>query len=150
MAGGVPIKNIKGLGRFIANLRKEREAIPRRIGQGLKKAGLYLQAQSQKMVPVDEGNLKASAFTRSHGSGRNTVVAVGYTASYAVYVHEAVAMKLEGRKRPARGKKKGRGRYWDPQGRASAKFLEKPFRDRKNQQTMMRIIKKTAQGKVKL
>lgn len=27
-------------------------------------AGLYLQAESQKLVPVDTGHLKASAFTR--------------------------------------------------------------------------------------
>ncbi len=52
------------------------------------------------------------------------VVAVGYTTNYALYVHEAVGMKLKGVPRP-----KGRGAYWDPQGKAGAKFLEGPARE---------------------
>ena len=71
-------------------------------------------------------------------------VVVGYTASYALYVHEAVEMKLKGQPRGgglikagvfrARSKKTGRfakasrGYYWDPQGQAQAKFLEEPAR----------------------
>ena len=34
------------------------------ILQGLLTAGMRLQRESQKLVPVDTGNLKASAFTR--------------------------------------------------------------------------------------
>ena len=49
-------------------------------------------------------------------------VVVGYTANYAVYVHENMEMKLEGQPRPS-----GLGNYWGPAG-ASAKFLEKPAR----------------------
>jgi len=52
-------------------------------------------------------------------------VIVGYTQSYAVYVHEAVGMVLKGQPRTG---KKSSGKYWDPQGRAQAKFLEEPFR----------------------
>jgi hypothetical protein len=54
-------------------------------------------------------------------------VQVGYTAAYAVYVHENIKMVLKGKPRP---KKRGRGRgfYWDPQGKAQAKFLEEPAR----------------------
>lgn len=49
---------------------------------------------------------------------------VGYKAAYALYVHEAVGMKLKGQpRRPPR-----KGYYWDPQGRAQAKFLEQPAR----------------------
>lgn len=51
-------------------------------------------------------------------------VVVGYTAAYALPVHENIEMKLKGQPRP-----KGRGRYWDPQGRAQAKFLEQPARE---------------------
>jgi len=50
-------------------------------------------------------------------------VIVGYTASYALYVHENIEMKLKGKLRP-----KGRGKFWDPQGRGQAKFLEEPAR----------------------
>jgi len=55
-------------------------------------------------------------------------VIVGYTAAYAVYVHENIEMKGKGQPRP---KKKGGGSggsYWDPQGRAQSKFLETPAR----------------------
>lgn len=82
-------------------------------------AGLKLQRESQRLVPVNTGNLKASAFTSLNG--RN--VQVGYTAAYAPYVHEMEQMKLKGQPRP-----KGEGRYWDPQGRGQAKFLEEPAR----------------------
>lgn len=53
-----------------------------------------------------------------------TVVIVGFTAAYALYVHERVAMKLKGLPR----KKPSKGRYWDPIPRAQAKFLEEPAR----------------------
>ena len=43
-----------------------------------------------KIVPVQTGNLRASGYTRHTGSGIATVVEVGYTASYAIYVHEIV------------------------------------------------------------
>lgn len=46
---------------------------------------------------------------------------VGYTAKYALWVHESVGMVLKGLPRP-----KKRGVYWGPKGQA--KFLEQPFR----------------------
>ena len=52
-------------------------------------------------------------------------VIVGYTANYAVYVHESIEMKLKGKPRPNK-----KGKFWDPQNRAQAKFLEQPARDR--------------------
>ena len=55
---------------------------------------------------------------------QNVVVTVGYTASYALFVHENVEMKLKGKPRP-----RGRGLYWDPQGRAQPKFLESVARE---------------------
>lgn len=52
-------------------------------------------------------------------------VSVGFTAHYAIYVHEAVGMVLRGLpRRPPRT-----GNYWDPAGRGQAKFLEQPFRE---------------------
>ncbi len=94
------------------------------------------------LVPVDYGILKASAFTRAEGTGFSTDVRVGFTAGYAAYVHELVGMKLKGQPRdggraaitiqvgekPRTFKPRKKGRYWDPQGRAQAKFLEAPFR----------------------
>jgi hypothetical protein len=64
------------------------------------------------------------------GGGKVPNIVVGYTAAYALHVHENVEMKLKGEPRKSRGKgKPGRGKYWDPQGRAQAKFLEQPARE---------------------
>lgn len=74
-------------------------------------------------------------------------VIVGYTAAYALSVHENVEMKWKGLPRGAGFSRKdgvvrfsskilktgsvgntGKGFYWDPQGKAQAKFLEAPAR----------------------
>lgn len=82
-------------------------------------------------------------------------VIVGFTAAYALSVHENVEMKWQGRPRDhslwqhgtrLREKATGRfakvgkrGRYWDPQGQAQAKFLEEPARRMRSE--IQRIIK---------
>jgi hypothetical protein len=55
------------------------------------------------------------------------VVAVGFNAAYAIWVHENMemwppGMRLAGIPRPTKGY------YWDPQGRGQPKFLETPAR----------------------
>lgn len=117
------VTKLEGVEKVLENLRRQQKVIGENVAKGCKLAGLMLQRESQQLVPVDLGNLKASAFTRAEGSGWETVVSVGYTAFYALYVHEAVAMKLKGVPRAS-----GRGLHWDPQGRAQAKFLEEPAR----------------------
>ena len=57
----------------------------------------------------------------------NVCVVVGYTAAYALYVHENIEMKLRGQPRPRRLGME-HGKYWGPQGQAQAKFLEQPAR----------------------
>jgi len=115
---------ITGITEVLAKLHEKSEAMAKACNRGLKKAGLRLQRESQRLVPVDYGVLKASAFTRSEGEGFETAVLVGYTAAYAIYVHENVEMKLKGEPRNPPHK----GRYWDPQGRGQSKFLEEPAR----------------------
>jgi len=109
----------------------------RRLGfsvrQGLIKAGLFLQRESQKIVPVDLNNLKPSAGTKPIGQGWYTDVVVFYTASYAVYVHEIVY----------RGKQDVSGNFTNikkvrhKKGK-QAKFLESPAREKKDK--ILRII----------
>jgi len=89
-----------------------------KVRQGLIKAGLFLQRESQKVVPVKTGNLHGSAGTKPIGHGWHTDVIVYYTASYAVYVHERTDLKH----------KKGK----------IAKFLERPMRE--NRPKLMAII----------
>lgn len=106
---------------------------------GLRAAGLLLQRESQGLVPVDFGLLKASAYTRAVGSGWKTEVFVGYTAAYALRVHELTAMKLRGQPRPL----PSHGSYWDPRGRGQAKFLEEPAR--RFQGTLNRVVRDAIQ-----
>ncbi len=83
------VAGISGIDEIIRNLRRIDTQIGRGVARGLKRGGLLLQRESQKIVPVDKGPLKASAFTRNvGGSGFKTDIVVGYTAGYAVYVHE--------------------------------------------------------------
>jgi len=117
------VRAILGVEKVLKNIKRRSDEMELNVSVALKRAGLKLQRASQGLVPVDLGNLKASAFTRAEGSGFKTQVRVGYTAFYALYVHEAVAMKLKGLPRG-----KGRGFFWDPQGKAQAKFLEEPAR----------------------
>ena len=86
------------------------------------------------------GDMAAKAST-----DQNPVVAVGFTAAYALYVHENMeiwppGMRLKGLPRGGgkvkSGKRKGkpkRGYYWDPQGKAGPKFLEGPARELKEE-----------------
>jgi hypothetical protein len=117
--------------------KKKKDEIGPQVELGLKTAGLYLQRESQLLVPVDFGILKASAFTRAFGKGFDTVVIVGYTAFYAMFVHEMVEMKGRGLPRSAPSK----GNYWDPAGRGQAKFLEAPARDEDRRKRMLNIVK---------
>jgi hypothetical protein len=114
---------IKGVATVLKNLGLRKQEISGGVQRGLIAAALHLQRESQKRVPVEFGVLKNSAFTRATGKGFATVPTVGYTAPHALYVHELVEMRLKGQPRVG-----GKGRYWDPQGRGQAKFLEEPAR----------------------
>lgn len=149
--------NIKKLGQVKARLTDKNRQVYRRMTVGLTRAGLWLQRASQQIVPVDTGNLKASAFTRSEGDNTAAVkVFVGYTANYALYVHEnldalhgadfnaAYADKIAGAKSR---RKKGRTGH-DPFGHSrgenqQAKFLERPMREGKTemQQVLLQAMR---------
>jgi len=116
---------VSGVREILANLAERNKRMAAGANRGLRLAGLLLQRESQRIVPVNFGVLKNSAFTRATGDGFKTEVNVGYTASYAMFVHENVEMKLRGLPRQGKGAK---GKYWDPQGRGQAKFLEEPAR----------------------
>ena len=102
---------VEGAKKIAKRLREESHRITTGIARGLAKAGLFLQRESQKIVPIDTSALKNSAVTIVQGEGLSTVVIVGYFQSYALYVHEDLNA------RHAEGK--------------SAKYLEKPLRQHK-------------------
>jgi hypothetical protein len=70
----------------------------------------------------------------------NVSVVVGYTAAYALYVHEMMEPKHLGEPRAS-----GIGTYWGPNG--SPKFLEAPFREMNNSGELGKIIKGALQQK---
>jgi len=144
------IDKLSGVQKVIFNMRKANARNSLAVNRILKKSGLLLQRVSQKLVPVDIGNLKASAFTRARGLGFRTEVTVGYTALYAIAVHESIEMVLEGEKRI--GKRPDgtprKGAYWDPQG-SRAKFLEIPFRNLKDFPAFKAIVAAEVLRKVK-
>ena len=74
-----------------------------------------------KELNVALTKLSVAARESTKGSGRVSVI-VGFTANYALWVHENVEMKWQGlpRRKPAKGV------YWGPAGQA--KFLEQPAR----------------------
>ncbi len=122
------VLQLKGLKKVTGNFSKARKGAAAGVEIGLKKAGLFLQAQSQKLVPVDTGNLRNTAFTRSEGSGVDTEVHVGYTAEYAVYVHEDLFASHMKKDKEGQDVQIGQ-----------AKFLEQPMREHRDD--LIRIVR---------
>ena len=77
-----------GLSQINRNLNKEIKKIKGRTKAGLWQAALMVRKQSQELTPVDTGNLRGSAFTDSYDTQKGPDAVIGYTASYAPYVHE--------------------------------------------------------------
>jgi hypothetical protein len=128
------VNTIVGLDIVRKNFKRRNKTLAAGTERGLKMAGLHLQREAQKLVPIDFGVLKASAFTRHTGSGYSTKVHVGFSAFYAIFVHENVEMKGKGYPR----RPPSQGNYWDPAGRGQAKFLETPAR--RDRMKMRRIV----------
>jgi len=119
----------RSLDEVLRNLNKEISGVKRRCKGSLRTATLLVRRTSQLKTPVDTGNLKASAFSEVYQDGEMIWGGVGYTASYALWVHEATG-KLAGLPRGGgkvkKGKRKGQpkhGFFWDPQGQAEPQFL---------------------------
>lgn len=102
-------------GRVIRKLRDLRLRKSEALDRGLLKAGLQLQADAQKLVPIDTGRLKASAKTQVE----NSEVTVSFNTPYALVVHERLDV-------------------YHPVGQA--KYLEEPAR--KNRKKYMNTIKR--------
>jgi len=117
MATGI---KIKGLSRVARNIERFGNMKAKGIERGLNKAALVVKGESQRIVPIDFGILRSSAFVRKINSGFNTKMLVGYSANYAVYVHENLdSMHKEG---------------------TQAKFVSAPAMELSNNGTILRIV----------
>ena len=113
---------ITGMDKVLRNMKKASKGYEAKFERGLKKAGLFVQRESMRIVPVDTANLKGGAFTRNvGGKGAKTDVVVGYVADYAVHVHE----NLDAKHKPGK----------------QAKYLESVMRKERN-----KIFKIVAKG----
>jgi len=82
----------------VSNLQRQLTKAAAQMGMSFevnaKRAGLYILRESKKIVPVDTSTLKNSGFVRNVGGpGWAADVIVGYTAAYAVFVHERTDLK---------------------------------------------------------
>lgn len=115
---GIKVKGIKeakaNLDRFIDDVQG------RKVIRAIRSALIIIAPEAARMTPVGStSNLINSQFLDVMVNGTIVTGRVGYSANYAVYVHEAKGT-LKGRPRPV---SQGGGNYWDPSG--EPKFLEK-------------------------
>ncbi len=123
------VHRVSGGETVLSNLGKAREAQAKVMEIRIRKMVLFVLRKSNETVPVEHGQLKASGFARVTGSGFKTKGRVGYTAEYAIYVHENLDA-LHGddyntvyRRDIAAGRKRARG------SGQRAKFLEDAIRE---------------------
>lgn len=108
--------NSKTIKAFSNSVNKAKVKHGHAVENGIRAMALFVQAESQKLCPVDTTNLRTSASTRvspEEGGGFATEARVVYTASYAIYVHEIVE------------------NYHKPP--TSAKFLERVLKERQKE-----------------
>lgn len=125
---------VVGLGQAKAKTKAMADNITnQRVPRALVAAATVGMAYASSLTPVDTGSLIGSMFRRLQTSRHGTKCVVGYTAAYAMAVHNAKGT-LKGQPRRHFGKTKdgtefgggtGNGNYWDPD--AEPKFLEKGF-----------------------
>ncbi|QHI88684.1 HK97 gp10 family phage protein [Klebsiella sp. MPUS7] len=121
---GVKIRGIeqakRNLDRIIGDVQG------RKVVRAIKSALLIVAPEAARMTPVATSNLINSQFQEVMVNGTRITGRVGYSANYAVYVHEAKGT-LKGKPRPA---SQGGGNYWDPAG--EPQFLKKAGDETRN------------------
>jgi len=103
-------KEIEGLANVMANLNKEINAIKGRTMGGLLEGAVIIRYDMDKTepkIPIDTGNLRASWFTSPLKKLSTIALLIGFSANYAIFVHELVDKvgKLVKWNRPGSGPK---------------------------------------------
>jgi len=122
-----PKAGIKGMDIVMSNLNRELLAIKGRSMKGLIEASILIRRDMDKtppLIPIDTGNLRASWFTTSFHKGGLSGLKIGFSANYAMWVHENIGASF---KRPGAG----------------AKFFEASLK--RNKDEIIKIIRNNAQ-----
>ncbi len=127
---------IKGFNEVMRNLNTEIRKIEGRTMQGLIGSAAYIRADMDHMIPkipVKTGNLRSSWFVTPYKGAKKTIgLIMGFSANYAVYVHEMLESSL------------GNPINWSRPG-SGPKFFEAAIK--RNVNVILGIIKATAQIK---
>lgn len=119
--------------RIVNNLPKFIDATEKKTARALTQALILGGSEAASMTPQDTSTLVNSSFKDVRKDGAKIVGTFGYTARYALWVHEAPGT-LKGQPRADFGRTRagvafgggtGRGNYWDPTG--EPQFLRKGF-----------------------
>ncbi|EMU6615610.1 HK97 gp10 family phage protein [Citrobacter freundii] len=133
---------VKGVNQAVRNMNRILDNIQNKKAVRAIYSALYiLGAASAKEVPRDTSTLVNSQFRDVNFKGTRITGRVGYSANYAVYVHEAPGKYLYTQTdRPVKaGEAPGsRGVIWGPNG--NPKFLYWPARD--NEAAMFSAIQR--------
>ena len=90
---------ITGFEKVKANLNKEIQQIKRKSMKGLIESSIIVRVSMEKTppkIPVDTGNLRASWFTAQTRTLKGIGLIMGFSANYAIYVHENVDANFKG------------------------------------------------------
>lgn len=78
---------VRGLDNVMNNLNRRVNQLRDASQRGVNKAALIVLRESNRLVPVDTGNLRQSGFFEPVQAGPPAVI-VAYQAEYAIHVHE--------------------------------------------------------------
>lgn len=146
-------KGLEGMNIVLHNLNKEIVAIKGRSMSGLIKGAMVIRRDmdiTEPLIPVDTGNLRSSWFTQPiHIMAKLQSIPallIGFTANYAVFVHEMVGANFKGHPEKVKYTKKGKPtsetkKFFRRPG-AGAKFFEASL-DR-NAKEVLRIVREEA------
>lgn len=89
---------LEGMDKLMQNLNKEIKNLDRVSAAGLISASRHLIEEMEKvppLIPVKTGNLRGSWDTNTYkSSGRFAMHTFGFTANYAVFVHEMIGKNI--------------------------------------------------------
>jgi len=93
VAKGFNVKDfeLKGIQDLVKNINTHLDGLKIRSSKGMLHAAIFIRRDMEKTepkIPVDTGNLRGSWFTNPVKGKFGPGVLMGFTAAYAVYVHE--------------------------------------------------------------